>query len=570
MVKFSVYLNRRVFVMDTSFLVYLQNICLDVECYMDRQLSNGECEAKHSPKKDTSACFAGFIKLTLTSYDIYIDNGDINLENNIRDALISTIGISGVEYRFLFFYHTDKLGVVDYLIVHQSIILNDYSVTQSSYVDSLMGIDDRIITININTDDDTKFHLELSSYNIIFSEDTATIDIQIKSDRSITQLTAPVQSSDIPNCHGRNISVINKLYVCPFIKLNANEIPSEIENGFLVIRKRTTYGAIVKTFSKWEYDYNDGTIYVCLRDFQAVYNTLTMSTFNMNISASESLPLHPKHILSLVCICLSIGSLLVTIITYCTCSVLQSQPGINNLILCVFLLLAQTVYQFGVGQTTLPDVTCSMIGMVCHFMWLSVMFSMNMCCIRMFLIFKRHAKISARFKLKQTVINITYVICASTLFVVVNMVVSVVTSHGTDIGYGGQVCYFSSNVMQTLTFVVPSAVTLIVNIVLFAYVVYRIRKVGVSTARVNKERNYLSVYIRLSTLTGLTWIFGFLQIFLNTEALEYLFIIFNAGQGVFIMIAFMFNKRTMSLLCAKAEISSSSSGRLDTTHQETL
>ena len=524
----------------------------------------------HSTKNETGACFAVFIKLTLTSYSISINKGDISLENSIRDTLISKIGISGVEYVFLFFYHTDRLGLVDYMIVFQSIIFNDYSLTESSFVDSLMGIDDKIITIDISVDDYINFRLELSSYNIRFSADTATIDIQIKSDRSITQLTAPIQSSDIPNCHGRNMSVINKLYVCPFIKLNANEISSEIENGFLVIRKRTTSDATVKTFSKWEYDYNEDTIYVCLRDFQAVYNTLTMSTFNMNISASESLPLHPKHILSLVCICLSIGSLLVTIITYCTCSVLQSQPGINNLILCVFLLLAQTVYQFGVGQTTLPDVTCSMIGMVCHFLWLSVMFSMNMCCIRMLLIFKRHSKISPRFKLKQTVRNIIYVICASTLFVVVNIVVSVVTSNGTDIGYGGQVCYFSSNVMQTLTFVFPSAVTLIVNIVLFAYVVYRIRKVGVSTARVNKERNYLSVYVRLSTLTGLTWVFGFLQIFLNIEALEYLFIIFSAGQGVFIMIAFMLNKRVMSLLCAKDKLSSSSSGHFGITHQQTL
>ena len=56
-------------------------------------------------------------------------------------------------------------------------------------------------------------------------------------------------------------------------------------------------------------------------------------------------------------------------------------------------------------------------------------------------------------------------------------------------------------------------------------------------------------YARLSTLIGVTWIFGFINLLIRHDILEYLFIVLNASQGVFIMIAFVLNKRVCSLCC---------------------
>ena len=47
--------------------------------------------------------------------------------------------------------------------------------------------------------------------------------------------------------------------------------------------------------------------------------------------------------------------------------------------------------------------------------------------------------------------------------------------------------------------------------------------------------------------------FGFLQIFVRHNVLEYLFIIFNASQGFFIMVAFICNQRVCNLVLGKRE-----------------
>lgn len=43
----------------------------------------------------------------------------------------------------------------------------------------------------------------------------------------------------------------------------------------------------------------------------------------------------------------------------------------------------------------------------------------------------------------------------------------------------------------------------------------------------------------------------------EADVLEYLFIILNAGQGVFIMIAFVLNRRVLSVIFEKNTVTSS-------------
>ena len=87
------------------------------------------------------------------------------------------------------------------------------------------------------------------------------------------------------------------------------------------------------------------------------------------------------------------------------------------------------------------------------------------------------------------------------------------------------------------------------HIALFGIVVHRITQTGRVTASLHQEKSYLFVYARLSALTGFTWILGFLQILFKTDAIEYLFILFNASQGVFVMVAFVLNQRVRNLFC---------------------
>ena len=176
---------------------------------------------------------------------------------------------------------------------------------------------------------------------------------------------------------------------------------------------------------------------------------------------------------------------------------------------------------------------------------------MNVCCIQMFRIFKSPTTSKSRFELKLTLKYILYITGSPLFLVVVNLGISLGTSNGMTSSYGGKLCYISSPMMHLYTFVIPSAFTIVVNLVLFACVFIKIYQTSTASRELHRERNYFGAYVRLSSLTGLTWIFGYLFIILKNETLEYLFIICNASQGFFIMVAFILNKRIYTLICRR-------------------
>ena len=169
---------------------------------------------------------------------------------------------------------------------------------------------------------------------------------------------------------------------------------------------------------------------------------------------------------------------------------------------------------------------------------------------RMFLIFRKLTVMrynSIRMKLIK---RLVYICSLSLLFVAVNIIASLSKSTGQDVGYGGIICYISSWVMQIITFIVPSVLTILSNVVLFIYVMININKASIKSVGLKQERNYFEIYARLSTLTGFTWVVGFLLLLIQSDVLEYCFILFNASQGVFI-IAFVFNRRLWNACCKK-------------------
>ena len=315
------------------------------------------------------------------------------------------------------------------------------------------------------------------------NDDTTTFDIL--SDWLILEpasLESPCLNDSYP---------FSKLDICPFIQLDHRELQFETINGFLIINESFLFQII----NAWEFKYEANSLYLCIADYKTIYDSMSE-----RITESENFELAEgaKDKFSLICVCLSIVCLLVTIVTYVALKELHSQPGINTIILCVTLLLAQTIYQFGAGQTDGPKWSCVVIGAVCHFLWLSVMFAMNVCSYDMFRIFKNIQKLSTDFRWKDLIKRLSYICVGSALFVVINLVVSVsLSNHGEDFGYGGVICYLSSTRMHLFTFIIPSLSTIITNFALFGYVVFKIGQNRVSAAKLGHERNYFGIYARL-------------------------------------------------------------------------
>ena len=527
---------------------YLQMVCRNVTCHEHSNLVKGECvypTKVYYSKLDRASCYSYFVKLVPVPDSRPLGDFEQRITTDIEDTINSfTLNFVGMHYQYLYFISSNNDRHIEFVVLYMLIQFEKgtHRLAYIRFIDRLMNMQSSSVVFQSFG---ITFNVEVAQYNYTFDNGSARVCVPNQFGRCKKELRTDYDRNFL--CSVEETFMVSKLYVCPFIQFHINDFPCKIENDFLICAEDATFNRTTKVLSKWEYEIHEETIDICLRDYEDIYLNMSISKSKTGVSSRK--PFHPKNIISLVCICFSIVCLLVTIVTYGRFSSLQSQPGINNMILSVFLLLAQSFYQFGSGQNSVSDWACSLIGGICHFLWLSVMFAMNNCCTQMFLIFKKHYLISPKYEVKQTVRNILYVTCSSLLFVFVNLIASLVVSNGQNSGYGGRLCYLSSPIMQLITFVIPSALTLLVNGAMFSYVVYEIGKVGSATTMLNKERNYLQVYVRLSALTGLTWTFGFLQIVLKTEILEFIFIILNASQGVFIMVAFVLNKRVLLLYC---------------------
>jgi hypothetical protein len=66
--------------------------------------------------------------------------------------------------------------------------------------------------------------------------------------------------------------------------------------------------------------------------------------------------------------------------------------------------------------------------------------------------------------------------------------------------------------------------------------------------QIEKGKQNLLICAKLSTLVGFPWIFAFIGVlFPDVEAFEYLFVVFVCLQGLYIGVAFLFNKRILKL-----------------------
>ena len=486
-----------------------------------------------------------FIKLTprVLEGDEYVTENMLDLDcfvDNLQAMVASYIADSYTQ-DFRLYKKTSLKGkdtIIEFfavrIMVHVLIFLDDRDVVHELF--SNLHKNNFTLLPNI------VFIVELVSYNFNFSDFEGNILVntyartpQTETDYNLIHVGV-VNNKELHSIDFYKFRQFNKLYLCPFLELKVIELQVETDNGVFFFKNDLSN----TSFEGWEFSQTEDTIQICVEEFKAYSKRNIIQTRIVS----------PKQLLAFFSVSLSIICLLITIITYLIFPDLHSQPGINNLILCISLLLAQTVYQFGASQRSMSVSACAVVGGICHFLWLSVMFAMNICSIEMFVVFKAVNKLPSKFSWNRTFRNILYVILCSSILVIVNIVVSFSISGGSHSGYGGSICYLSSHMMHLVTFFVPSVGTVTANILLFLYVVFKIGTTHFSSANLNQERSYLGIYARLSTLTGITWSFGFLQYFLHEDILEYIFIALNASQGVFIMVAFVLNKRICTL-CRK-------------------
>lgn len=120
------------------------------------------------------------------------------------------------------------------------------------------------------------------------------------------------------------------------------------------------------------------------------------------------------------------------------------------------------------------------------------------------------------------------------------------------VGYGdNEACWIEDKDGYTYMVTIPMALLLLFNTVAFITSAVYLRKHSQNSAARQASgvrKSNLSIYIRLSTLMGFTWLFGFLAIISEpSKVFWYLFMILTPLQGVFVTVAFVMNSKTLRM-----------------------
>eukprot|EP00058_Branchiostoma_floridae_P009861 XP_002595349.1 hypothetical protein BRAFLDRAFT_87598 [Branchiostoma floridae] len=168
---------------------------------------------------------------------------------------------------------------------------------------------------------------------------------------------------------------------------------------------------------------------------------------------------------------------------------------------------------------------CVVFAIFLHYFMLTAFTSMNALAMDLCLTFRDDLE---RIELYKYVL---YTWLMPVPVVVVTVIVDF--SNSVRVGYGEN-CWIGNPTSSLVSFGVPVICALLVNAVLVTFVLLAIRRsfeiANAALARSNSSKAW--VYIRISCLMGFTWILGFIYPFANSRAVEYIFIVLNASQGL--------------------------------------
>jgi len=254
--------------------------------------------------------------------------------------------------------------------------------------------------------------------------------------------------------------------------------------------------------------------------------------------------------LSLGCICLSILSLIMTLSVYISLPILRGLPGLNNMALVTSLALYQVFYLISHSRgVEMFSNVCLLSAVATH------LFLLNFACWMLIATFHAARAFNVNYYMaSKTDVNKKFMrscllsIVLSATFVLANIFSSLVNSMGGSIGYGTAPCYIRESSMILFTVAVPVGIVIILNMIMFFFTAVTFCRLPNVSSNSNRNFQKIKVMAKLSTITGISWTFGYLYQLTHYEVFAYLFIVFNAGMGVFIFFSFVMTKRIWLLL----------------------
>ena len=224
------------------------------------------------------------------------------------------------------------------------------------------------------------------------------------------------------------------------------------------------------------------------------------------------------------------------------------------------ILLGDIVFLLGVplfSYLNAPPL-CTTVGIILHYVFLcrfSWMTMMGFELVRSFYKMKKMKKNTGNWKLLSLYMLVGWL--SPLVIVIPTVTVNFTVDNSVNYGGGGHRCWINGAVALILTFVVPVGVSIVYNTIAFIaviIVIVYIRNQPMLSSTHPKEvaRTQLYKDVRFAfavfTLTGLSWLFGFLALLSRDLSWAwYLFIIFSSTQALAVSVAFLFTKKVFLL-----------------------
>ena len=316
-------------------------------------------------------------------------------------------------------------------------------------------------------------------------------------------------------------ALICSLLQCPQMKLSADE--------YVFINDTLQMKTSGERLLSDQYEFRNGTIFVCIpekkgRPIPGFYKHL-----------------HSARIIQMVTSILSLTALGVTIMIYIKSASLKTLHGKTLVSLSVSLIGAQLA---GLLENESSEIFCKIIAIVMHFSWLAAFGWMSMISYDMLrTFFGRQTTVTNTHsdRKRYFIYSLIGWVLPASILVVCIILDNVIITEIWQPGYARDgVCFIVSDMVRLVFFQVPFVLSVLFNTLAFVLTVYSIstkRKANPHSKR-SSDRLYSFIYLKLSVVMGVTWLFVILASITNQPVFWYLHLVLNGLQGVFVFISF--------------------------------
>lgn len=334
----------------------------------------------------------------------------------------------------------------------------------------------------------------------------------------------------------RNV-IVDPLLTCPQILVSNNAFGIAWET----IKLNFSFKEFTLTLNLF-HSFDSKGFRICVRDLPHYIE-------HYRLGQTEKQPGLILAIVTTICIVISMVCLVLTFITYASFKSLQTAPGLNNMCLIATLFSAQFLLllrQFLAFKDY--EVGTIILAICAHFLWLSTFLWLQVCSFHMFLVFTSKVGLDSRNTVARHVFvrYAGYALGTPVCIVVLNLAVSLIVSKGKETGYDMTSTLFTYKTALIVTFLIPLVVVCVTNVIFYITTVFKIISCP-HVGRVSTNKTHFTVYVKLFTITGITWALQIVDAFLTVSVLSYIVAVLNGLQGLFIFVSYVCNVRVFKM-----------------------